>query len=313
MTEIRITPSRGRPEGQFDLLVVCLGYETRALYVAERYTEASVVRLALAFQHRLVGNYEHNKRFYSANNFKILSFNADDFSDALYAELLQATSNADSCPRVLVDISSMSRPMIATLVVALSRLSANFKIEVTFVYCPAVFTTPSNIRQPVTVSQPVIPELAGWSVQPERSVAAIVGLGFEFDQALGAVEYLEPAVAWTFIPFGEDSRFDKAVAKANDDLLSALKPESLVRYNVADPYRCFVELEALTYGLMDSMRPIIVPFGPKLFALLSFLIGVIHSPNVTVWRVSGDQVGVPEDRVASGNIISLSTTFLPRD
>jgi hypothetical protein len=132
------------------------------------------------------------------------------------------------------------------------------------VYCPAVFTRPSNIRQPVTVSQPVLPEFAGWSVQPERSVAAIVGLGFEFDQALGAIEFLEPAVAWTFIPFGEDPRFDQALAEANNDLLTALKPERMVRYNITDPYRCFVELEALTYGLMDNMRPIIVPFGPKL-------------------------------------------------
>jgi hypothetical protein len=313
MTEIRVTPSTGGPDGNFDLLVVCLGYETRSLYIADRYTAASTNRLALAFQKRLVGNYDHNRKFYDEHDFRILPFNADEFSEMLYAELLDLTSKTRLKTRVLVDISSMSRPMIATVVVQLSRLSDRSKIEVTFVYCPAIFTKPSNARQPVTVSQPVIPELAGWSVQPERSVAAIVGLGFEFDQALGAIEFLEPAVAWTFVPFGEDSRFDRAVAEANSDLLAALKPERIVRYDINDPYRCFVELEALTYGLMDNMRPIIVPFGPKLFALLSFIVGVIHSPDVTVWRVSGDQVGEPDDRVASGKIISLNTTFLPND
>jgi hypothetical protein len=313
MIEIRVAPSKGKPDGEFDILVVCLGYETRSLYIAERYTAASTVRLALAFKERLVGNYDHNRRFYEAHGFKILPFNIDQFAEAFHAEMLAVASKAKLQTRVLVDISSMSRPMIATVVVGLSGLSARFGFEVTFVYCPAVFTKPSSVRQPVTVSQPVIPELAGWSVQPERSVAAIVGLGFEFDQALGAIEFLEPAVAWTFIPFGEDQRFDRAVAEANKDLLTALKPERIVRYNVADPYQCFVELEALTYGLMDNMRPIIVPFGPKLFALLSFLIGVIHSPNVSVWRVSGDQVGTPDDRVASGNIISLNTIFSSND
>jgi hypothetical protein len=313
MIEIRVAPSNGKPDGKFDLLVVCLGYETRSLYIAERYTAASTTRLALAFQKRLVGNYDRNRKFYETHDFKILPFNTDEFAEAFHAELLEVASKAKLQTRVLIDISSMSRPMIATVVVELSKLSAHLGIEVTFVYCPAVFTKPSNVRQPVTVSQPVIPELAGWSVQPERSVAAIVGLGFEFDQALGAIEFLEPAVAWTFIPFGEDQQFDRAVAEANNDLLTALKPERIVRYNVADPYRCFVELEALTYGLMDNMRPIIVPFGPKLFALLSFLIGVIHSPNVTVWRVSGDQVGMPDDRIASGNIISLNTIFIPND
>jgi hypothetical protein len=313
MTEIRVFPSQGKPDGKFDILVVCLGYETRSLHIAERYTSSSVIRIALAFQKRLVGNYDYNRKFYETHDFKILPFNTREFAEAFHSEMSAVASKAKSPTRVLVDISSMSRPMIATVVIGLSGLSADIGVEVTFVYCPAVFTKPSVVSQPVTVSQPVIPEFAGWSVQPERSVAAIVGLGFEFDQALGALEFLEPAVAWTFVPFGEDGRFDRAVAEANKDLLTELKPERIVRYNVADPYRCFVELEALTYGLMDNMRPIIVPFGPKLFALLSFLIGVIHSPDVTVWRVSGDQVGMPDDRVASGNIISLNTIFLPSD
>lgn len=86
-------------------------------------------------------------------------------------------------------------------------------------------------------------------------MAAIAGLGFEFDQALGAIEFLEPAVAWAFIPFGEDDRYDRALQNANKELLAALAPEKVVHYNVADPYQCFVELESLTYGLLDSSRP----------------------------------------------------------
>ena len=49
MTEIRVTPSINKPSGIFDLLVVCLGYETRAAYIAERYATTSTSRLAIAF------------------------------------------------------------------------------------------------------------------------------------------------------------------------------------------------------------------------------------------------------------------------
>jgi len=214
-----------------------------------------------------------------------------------------------SVTRMLIDISSMSRPMIASVVLALSRACERHPLDVVFAYCPAVFTKPSDLRQPVTVSQPVTPEFAGWSNQPDKPVAAIAGLGFEFDQALGAMEFLEPAVAWTFIPFGEDERYDRAAQSANKELLAAIKPERMIRYDVTDPYQCFVQLESLTYGLLDSNRPIIVPFGPKIFSLLSFLVAIIHAPNVTIWRVSGEQVGIPDDRVASGNVISVSARF----
>jgi hypothetical protein len=309
MIEIQVSPKSGQPVGKFDLLVVCLGYETRSLFIADKYRELARHHLALAFQKRLVGNYDYNRDFYTKNKFTILPFDQDEFCDAFNRELVSAITRSEGRPRILIDISSMSRPMIATVAVELGRAATALGVEVIFVYCPAVFTKPSNIRHPVAVSQPVIPELAGWSVQPERSVATIVGLGFEYDQALGAIEYLEPAAAWTFIPFGEDVRFDKAVDVANKDLLMGFSSERIVYYDVSDPYKCFVELEALTYGLMDNMRPIIVPFGPKIFALLSVLIGVIHAPNVTIWRVSGDQNGKPEDRVASGKIVALNTVF----
>jgi len=310
MIEIRIKPHADEPSGPFDLLITCLGYESRSLHVAERYTGAAERRLAVAFRDRLVGHYNRNNQFYIAHGYKILPFDTDGFLQALTSEISAVQSNVNAGPRLLIDISSMSRPMIATIVLALSRACEKSPIDVVFVYCPAIFTTPSELRQPVTVSEPVIPELAGWSIEPERSAAAIAGLGFEFDQALGAIEFLEPAVAWTFIPFGEDSRYDAAAENANQELLATVSPERIIRYDVNDPYQCFLQLEALTYGLIDSMRPIIIPFGPKIFSLLSFLVAMIHSPNVTVWRVSGEQVGVPEDRIASGNVISLRALFL---
>jgi hypothetical protein len=72
-------------------------------------------RLALAFQKRLVGNYDRNKKFYSENNFKILPFNTDEFAEAFHSELPGVASKTEFQMRVLVDISSMSRPMIATV------------------------------------------------------------------------------------------------------------------------------------------------------------------------------------------------------
>lgn len=313
MTEILVTPGPVEPQGTFDLLITCLGYETRARHIAERFASLCAKKLALAFRHRLVAGYKKNLEFYQSHDFELLPFESLAFGKSLRDIIDESIPGSRNRARLLIDISSMSRPMIANLVVVLGEIRSVNGIDVTFTYCPAVFTGAPDVKQPVVVSQPVVPELAGWSIEPERSVAAVVGLGFEFDQALGAIEYLEPAAAWAFIPYGEDSRFDRALFEANKDLITGLRSDQIVKFDVKDPYKCFVELEALTYGLLDNMRPIIVPFGPKLFALLAFLVGVIHSPNVAVWRVSGDQIVAPEDRVASGRIVTLSTVFLSTD
>lgn len=310
MIEIRVKPHPNKPSGPFDLLVVCLGYETRSLYIAERYAGAATKKIAVSFQDRQVGRYDYNRSFYTSNNFEILVFDPGELAKVFRVAVAQLSRQSMSGTRILVDISSMSRPMIASVVLALTQACEQQPLDVVFAYCPAVFTKPSDQRQPVTVSQPVTPEFAGWSNQPDKPVAAIAGLGFEFDQALGAIEYLEPAVAWTFIPFGEDSRYDRAVQKANRELLATLDPEKIVRYDVANPYQSFAELESLTYGLLDNNRPVLIPFGPKIFSLLSFIVAAIHAPNVTVWRVSGEQVGIPDDRVASGNVISVSALFV---
>jgi hypothetical protein len=311
VTEIRVFSDDTEPGRTFDLLVASLGYETRCSFAARKYFALCKRGIAVAFQERQVGSYAINRSFYTEHRFAVHEFGGGgDFISVFAASVQREVEDAGAQPRILVDISCMSRPMIASVVVALGRVLAENGIEITFVYCPAKFTRPELLYNPVTVSEPVIPELAGWSIQPERSVAAILGLGFEHDQALGALEYLEPATAWAFVPFGEDPRFDAEVAKANADLLEPLPRERIVRYNVHDPYRCFVELESLTFGVMADTRPIIVPFGPKMFALISVLIGIIHSPDVTVWRVSGDQSGSPADREASGTIVPLRTLFL---
>jgi hypothetical protein len=177
MIEIRVSPDTGPIQGSFDLLIVCLGYETRSLYIAEKWLDTARRHLALAFEKRLVGNYDYNRSFFEKNSFAILPFNRPEFGERFNQALTDAIAESEDRPRILVDISSMSRPMIATVAVELGRIATVLGVEVIFTYCPAVFTKPSDKRHPVAVSQPVIPELAGWSNQPERSVATIVGLG----------------------------------------------------------------------------------------------------------------------------------------
>ncbi|MBF0333423.1 MAG: hypothetical protein HQL40_07210 [Alphaproteobacteria bacterium] len=286
-----------------DIFICTLGYENRSGHLARTNVERLKKRIAISFEERRGASYPSNKTFLEQAGFQIIPFD-ENMPDLVTQEIMETS---DQCVAVTIDISSMSRPMMATLVQAL-RTCFRKQIRATFLYCPAVFTTPDATHSPVTVSGPVIPELAGWSSEPNKPAAAIVGLGYEYDQALGTLEYLEPASAWAFIPCGEDERYERELKKANADFYKLLPPENLCKYVLSDPYSCFQTIEGLTYGLLRDCRPILIPFGPKIFALICILVANIHV-GVTVWRVSGDQSGDPTDRVASGSLIGLTVAF----
>lgn len=292
----------------YDLMVCALGYETRSSYVPRKYYQQASAKVALAFPNRKLISYQKNQEFLTNTVFDILEYKRETFLQN-FSKKLESGRSGDTPLNAIIDVSSMSRPMIAQLIFALSSFPSNRPLQVRFVYCPAKFVAPDPLTAPVTVTEPVIPEFAGWSDVPERPASAIFGLGYEFHQALGTLDYLEPAMVWAFVPHGDDINYDNATAKANKDMYELLEPGHVQQYHIDHPYTYFRTIENLVYGLLQDTRPILIPFGPKIFALTCMLVAQIHSPRVTVWRVSGEQSAEPTDRIASGKIISLSVTF----
>lgn len=301
----------GRPfeRDEVDLFISALGYEGRASYAARALADGAGRRLAVAFDSVGRLSFEANRTFFREAGFQIHPYTHTLFLRQIseLIDSLEASDDRAICARV--DVSSMSRPMIAQVVVAMAETTTRRPLNVEFLYCPAVFQEPSLNPSPIVVSQPVIPELAGWSEAPERGVSAVVGLGFEYEQALGALEFLEPAASWAFVPKGFDDRYYLAVQRTNQDLLGGIPSAQRHEYKIQEPADCFRTLEGLIYGLTQDCRPVLIPFGPKIFALICMLVGQAYSPKVTVWRVSGEQEGELLDRRASGEIIRFPVCF----
>ena len=107
-------------------------------------------------------------------------------------------------------------------------------------------------------------------------------------------------MVWAFRPVAGDDDYDSAVQLANGEWLTDLPGGCVHDYRVRDPFGCFVELESLVYGLRQMSRVVLVPFGPKIFALCSLLVATIYS-DVGVWRVTPGKFETPVDRVAAGD------------
>jgi hypothetical protein len=200
----------------------------------------------------------------------------------------------------------MSRTRLAAVVVeAYNYCSERDSVVVDVLYAPAAFAKPPTHEPPVAVSEAAAPEIAGWWSDPGTPAAVIVGLGYEVGKAVGALEYFEPGAAWAFVPSGDDSRYDQEVDKANRTLWSFVPKPGRLPYKVMRPFECLQALESLTNGLTATYRPILVPFGPKIFAVCAVLVGLQHQPDVAVWRISSGELEKPIDRSAAGRVTGL--------
>lgn len=298
-----------QPKPHYDLFVAAVGYERRARYVVQEYQPDAIVKLGIGFTDRQVLEFERNRTILSARGYHV-----DAVSDGdLHVSLQTAIGLIQPCEHVIrvgVDISSFSRFRIATIVESLRTFAIRSarKCIADFYYSVAQFSRPPKRNGPNTALGPVAPPFAGWTSHPDLPLAAVLGLGYEEDKALGALEHVQAAGGWIVKPVSLDPRFDAAVEKANRRLLDGTVPGRILEYRVDDLLGCFGVIESLVFGLERDYNVLVLPFGPKSLALCSLLVACLH-PNVAVWRVSAGGYEEPVNRKASGQVYCLQAEF----
>jgi hypothetical protein len=303
---IRQLPSNWQ-ESRYDLAVGTVGYEGRARYIFETRKPRAETRAAAGFAEQQVLEYDINSSWFSDSGFTIAHI-----SDGQYGEWIESLFEALPCtehpPRILVDISSLTRVRLAHIIRYVCSSSTDLTVD--FVYSLAAYVPPPAVTLLNSHVGPVLPEFAGWWDEPDRPLAAVVGLGYEQDKALGAVEHLQAAEAWIFTPVSEIKEYSPALVSANETLIANIKPERRMEYRVHTPFDCFMTLESLIYGLSRSRNSVLLPFGPKIFALCALLVAAVH-PSTAVWRVSAGTLEEPVNRQASGYVYGLRVDIRP--
>lgn len=205
----------------------------------------------------------------------------------------------------------MTRRRMALWIQAAAGWTGEKDLEIDFWYSMARFSPPPEDDAPNVAAGPVLPSFAGWATDPGAPIALILGLGYELDQAIGAVEYIEPAEVLAFDPSGSDAEYAEAIQRANAQLWSmGPKPPRRVTYDPSRVFATFLLVEGLLVGLVRRSRPVLLPFGPKVFTLVALLATQFH-PACAVWRVSSGAAGTPVQRTATGEIVGLRARFRP--
>jgi hypothetical protein len=298
---------------RYSAFMAAVGFETRARFVAESKMPTSDLKFACAFDNNKEHAYFDNLDWYERNQYDVEEHGDDQFESWCKKTLTAAQSVERDTLRLGIDISSMSRFRIAALVATLSELDTVKPVDVDFFYAPSQFVAPLKEEGPIIICEPVLDKFAGWSLEPEQPTVAVFGLGYEYDKALGALEYIEPGSVWAFMPYGEDPRYEAGVTIANEAFRESVPPSQVFEYNVDQPLDCYRNLESLLHGKLKTSKPILIPFGPKIFALNCLLVACLYYPSVAVWRVSSGPFEPAVDRVSNGKIVGVRVEFTVRD
>lgn len=291
-----------------DVFIAACGYEGRATAASKKYHHTARRKLAIGFASQRELEYDSNKAWFESANFDVIEVGDDKFRDELN-EYLSQWSPEDGVWKVEIDISCFNRFRMAHLVDALRTLAAA-EVAVTFRYSIAEFTPPAKDTAPTVTVAPVIPQFAGWTTRPDRPPAAIVGLGYEPNKAIGIVDHLEINNAtWAYYPLGPIPEYYQRVLEGNKSLLDIIQADGRCQpYDLNEPAQLFHEMNSLVDMLKPHFNTVLIPFGPKLFALVTLLVASLND-DVGVWRVSSGSFEAPVNRKPSGHIVSVSAIF----
>lgn len=232
------------------------------------------------------------------------------FRDDEILSIDKVLSESMSACHVAVDISCIPGDTMASLFHIIAKHSSRISIKVDVIYCLAKYIDPKPDLSPNETVAPAHPRFAGWLAKPKFPILTIVGLGYEKDKALGAIEYLDASKSFLFIPTSSEEEYEGKVMEQNNDLLITTNPQHIFKYDVHDPVGTIHILNSILLAAKAESKPVLLPFGPKIFFSAALVVALIH-PEASVWYVSGEKNDVLHDEqdVSSvfGYSFSLST------
>ncbi|MGF6998830.1 hypothetical protein [Paraburkholderia sp. GAS32] len=233
--------------------------------------------------------------------------------DSVRTNLEQWMRNrSDQTPTIVVDVSCMSRPIMAATFEAIFRAAVKGSLNVVVGYVIAAYSPPPTLLPPNEDIKPISEFFAGWPNDTTASTALIVGLGYERAKAEGACEYFDASETWVFVPRSPIREYDDAVTTNNDFLLArARRREHSIDYKVDSPTEALGHLATRVTNLLSGANLVLLPFGPKIFFVLSLLIGAIFR-EVGVWHVTGDAEIAKTYHPPSDKVVGFRMELSPR-
>lgn len=288
--------------GEFDLAIYGLGYESRSVLAFKKYSLQSKRNIAIGYEtNNNAINYKENKNFFEKNNIEIYENDCESIIKKVKDIVEECVKDINE-PKVFIDITVMSRHRMANIIFnLLTYLCKSSKITICYNFSD--FVEPPSGLQPVKEMGPIIEGLHGDLGDLSMPTSIVFGLGYEEHKALGVYNYYDADYSYAFVPQNPYSKFEPIVRENNAALLDVMTERNTFTYNITNPYATYIDLKSLVLSLTDISRVILVPLGPKIFAALAVILGKELYPKLPVWRVSSLHSEPPVERNSHNEVL----------
>jgi hypothetical protein len=294
-----------------DVFFAASTLESRCIHVPRLLTSYASKKIALLESRSDKRQVKLNTRMLNGLGFSEERFDGESSAERVVQDRLAAAELAVPTDQlsILIDVSCLSRKTIAILIAEVIQISQRRTVKLTLAYSLASYVPPPKVSMATNREvAPVHPAFSGWVTAPGMSVASVVGLGYERDKAIGAVEYLQSSDWWLFEPESPELQYRPQVEEHNKRIIAATPSGRRIIYDVLSPVDTLIGLESLIAGLKKSFKPVLLPFGPKIFFALSLLVSALHE-EAAVWSVSGEDSEPEVDRKPSVFVTAMSVVI----
>lgn len=292
-------------------VIAACGYESRASAITKYVTPHLRKRIAVCFSEWPKElSRTSNERAFREAGFTLETVDGND-SDGMLGVFTRTMLSSPGEASIAIDVSSMTRAWHGSIVRALKALDSHQRVETFFTYTPARFSSPPRHTPLYEVVAPV----SGFASlsPPDLPIAAVIGLGYEKERALGLQQLLDPKRTILLIPRFR-TRLDEyypEVLRSNKDIRRRTPTELQFEYWLDEPSSTFGLLSSLVSSLLPSYRIVLASIGPKMLGILFFLL-TAKFPQVSVWRASSGVHGRPRQSVGDlKHTVVLSVTWSP--
>ena len=301
--------------GTYHTVFVSAGYESRCTAIASNFAGAARNKVALIYEDDRHERTAANREALRILGYSEVMYSKDKLRHQIATIVLEAASSPEALERrILVDISSMTREIMAHWIYQAMSTKVPHDVVIDFGYSHAKFIPPNERVSLAKAPSAIIPEFAGCFEYPTAPIMLVIGIGYEPQLALSFLEYIEPAKVVVFEPSHHDREYTDAINRINRTFLKIVSNSPHLNYNVYKPYLLFQDLESVIRGGSAEYRVQVAPYGLKLFVISSLLASAVNFPNVLVWHLNSETSLVDVgDRVPSGRLSGLAVRFTCSD
>jgi hypothetical protein len=293
---------------RIDFIITASGFHSRCTYLSENIDLANTKKhLFTLDDSNYVKLRKENESVFIKLGF--LPFLEDVKSGKEIEKLLDelCRNNKSEILNIIVDYSCMPKKWIAIILDFVSRNELpEQRINIFFAYTPKKFLP--NIKKIVEYIGPIIEPKD--LIKNDSNLTLIAGLDNNYESIIKLTKDINPQKIFAFVPDPAfDEAYSKSVYKKNKPLLKKIGDENIIKYPANKQDEINSILTSLCLELRLNSRVIIVPLGPKTFALTSLLLSLRY-PDIKLWDITSKIYNYnPKAGKASGKPVILKATF----